>query len=75
MFTMDIAQSDDTDRLLRDLDMLKDEVVEAADEPVRAPDLTLSDLYDLGFGVGVPRGFFAARGYCPREGHHAPPAQ
>ena len=46
MFTMDIAQSNDTDRLLRDLDMLKDEAMEAADEPVRAPDLTLSDLYD-----------------------------
>ena len=38
MFLMDIALSDDDDRLLRDLDMLKDDALEAADEAVRAPD-------------------------------------
>ena len=26
-----------------------------------------------GFGGGGLRGFFAARGYCPREGHPGPP--
>ena len=26
-----------------------------------------------GGGWGVLRGFFGARGYCPREGHPAPP--
>ena len=46
MFLMDIAQSDDADRLLRDLDMLKDDTLEAADEAVRAPDPALPDLCD-----------------------------
>ena len=46
MFLMDIAQSDNADRLLRDLDMLKDDALEAADEAVRAPDPALSDLCD-----------------------------
>ena len=46
MFLMDIAQSDDADRLLRDLDMLKHDALEAADEAVRAPDPALSDLCD-----------------------------
>ena len=46
MFLMDIAQSDDADQLLRDLDMLKDNALEAADEAVRAPDPALSDLCD-----------------------------
>ena len=36
MFLMDIAQSDNADRLLRDLAMLKDDALEAADEAVRA---------------------------------------
>ena len=44
MFLMDIAQSDDADRLLRNLDMLKDDALEAADEAARAPDPALSDL-------------------------------
>ena len=46
MFLMDIAQSDDADRLLWDLDMLKDDALQAADEAVRAPDPALSDLCD-----------------------------
>ena len=46
MFLMDIAQSDDADRLLRDLDRLKDDALEAADEAIRAPDPALSDLCD-----------------------------
>ena len=46
MFLVDIAQSDDTDPLLRDLDMLKDDALEAADEAVWAPDPALSDLCD-----------------------------
>ena len=46
MFLMDIAQSDDADRLLRELDMLKDDALEAADEAIRAPDPALSDLCD-----------------------------
>ena len=43
---MDIAQSDDADRLLRELDMLKDDALEAADEAIRAPDPALADLCD-----------------------------
>ena len=44
MFLMDIAQSDDGDRLLRDLDMLKDDTLAAADKALQAPDPALSDL-------------------------------
>ena len=40
------SQSDDADRLLRNLDMLKDDALEAADAAVRAPDPALSDLCD-----------------------------
>ena len=36
MFLMDIAQSDDADRLLRELDMLKDDALEAADTAIQA---------------------------------------
>ena len=43
---MDIAQSDDADRLLRELDMLKDDALEAADEAIRAPNPALADLCD-----------------------------
>ena len=46
MFLMDIAQSDDTDRLLRELDILKDNALEAADEAIRAPDPALADLWN-----------------------------
>ena len=46
MFLMDIAQCDDADRLLRELDMLKDDTLEAADEAIRAPDPALADLCD-----------------------------
>ena len=46
MFLMDIAQSDDAKRLLRNLDMLKDDALEAADVAVQAPDPALSDLCD-----------------------------
>ena len=46
MFPMDIAQSDDADRLLRELDMLKDDAVEAADEAIRATDPALAVLCD-----------------------------
>ena len=46
MFPMDIAQSDDADRLLRELDMLKDDAPEAADEAIWAPDPALADLCD-----------------------------
>ena len=46
-FVMDIAQSDDVDRLLRDLDMLKDDALKAADEAVRAHDPAQSDLCDV----------------------------
>ena len=46
MFLMDIAHSDDADRLLPSLDMLKDNALEAADTAVRAPDPALSDLCD-----------------------------
>ena len=46
LFVMDIAQSDDTHRLLRELDMLKDDALEAADEAIRGPDPALADLCD-----------------------------
>ena len=46
IFMFDIAQSDDADRLLWDLNMLKDDAVEAANEAVRALDPALSDLCD-----------------------------
>ena len=44
MFLMGVARSHDADPLLRELDMLKDDALEAADEAVRAPDPALSDL-------------------------------
>ena len=46
MFLMEIAQSDDADRLLRELDMLKDDALEAADTAIRATDPALTDLCD-----------------------------
>ena len=46
MFMMEIAQSDDADRLLRELDMLKDDALEAADTAIRATDPALADLCD-----------------------------
>ena len=46
MFLMDIAQSNDADRLLRELDMLKDDALEAADAAIRATDSALADLCD-----------------------------
>ena len=46
LFLMDIAQSDDAERLLRELDMLKDDALEAADEAIRAPNPALADLCD-----------------------------
>ena len=46
MFLMDIAQSDDAHRLLRELDMLKDDALEAADAAIRASDPALADLCD-----------------------------
>ena len=46
LFLMDIAQSEDADRLLRELDMLKDDALEAADEAIRAPDPALANLCD-----------------------------
>ena len=46
MFLMDIAQLEDADRLLRNLDKLKDDTLEVADAAVRAPDPALSDLCD-----------------------------
>ena len=46
MFLMDIAQSDDADSLLRELHMLKDDALEAADEAIQAPDPALADLCD-----------------------------
>ena len=46
MFLIDIAQSDDADRLLRELDMLKDDALEAADAAIRATDPALADLCD-----------------------------
>ena len=46
MFLMDIAESDDADRLLRELDILKDDALEAADTAIRATDPALADLCD-----------------------------
>ena len=46
MFLMEIAQSEDADRLLRELDMLKDDALEAADTATRATDPALADLCD-----------------------------
>ena len=46
MFLMDIAQSDDADRLLRELDMLKDDALEAADTAIQATDPALAALCD-----------------------------
>ena len=46
IFLMDIAQSDDADRLVRELDMLKDDAVEAVDEAIRATDPASADLCD-----------------------------
>ena len=46
MFLMEIAQSDDADRLLRELDMLKDDALEAADTAIRATDPALADSCD-----------------------------
>ena len=46
MFLMDIAQSDNADRLLRELNMLKDDALEAADGAIRAPNPALADLCD-----------------------------
>ena len=46
MFLMDIAQSEDADRLLRELDMLKDDAPEAADTAIQATDPALADLCD-----------------------------
>ena len=43
---MEIAQSNDADRLLRELDMLKDDALEAADTAIRATDPALADLCD-----------------------------
>ena len=46
MFLMEIAQSDDANRLLREQDMLKDDALEAADTAIRATDPALADLCD-----------------------------
>ena len=46
MFLMEIAQTDDADRLLRELDMLKDDALEAANTAIRATDPALADLCD-----------------------------
>ena len=46
MFLMEIAQYEDADRLLRELDMLKDDALEAADTAIRATDPALADLCD-----------------------------
>ena len=46
MFLMDNSQSDDVDRLLRQLDMLKDDALEAADEAIGTLDPALADLCD-----------------------------
>ena len=46
MFLMEIAQSDDADRLLRELDTLKDDALEAADTAIRATDPALANLCD-----------------------------
>ena len=43
---MDIAQCGDADRLLRELDMLKDDALEAAHAAIRATDRALADLWD-----------------------------
>ena len=43
MFLMDIAQCEDADGLLRELDMLKDDTLEAADTAIRATDPALAD--------------------------------
>ena len=46
MFLMEIAQSYDADRLLRELDMLEDDALEDADTAIRATDPALADLCD-----------------------------
>ena len=46
MFRMKSDQSNDADRLLRELDMLKDDALEAADTAIRATDPALADLCD-----------------------------
>ena len=46
IFLMHIAQSCDADSLRRDLDMLKDDALEAANEAVQGPDPALSDVCD-----------------------------
>ena len=46
MFLMDIAHSDDADRLVRELDMLNDAALEAADTSIWATDPALADLCD-----------------------------
>ena len=46
LFLMDIAQSGDADRLLREPDMLKDDALEAADEALRVPDPAPANLCD-----------------------------
>ena len=46
MFLTDIAQSDHADRLLRDLDMFKDDALDGAYEAVRAPNPAVSNLCD-----------------------------
>ena len=46
MFLMEIAQSDDANRLLRERDMLNDDALEAADTAIRATDPALADLCD-----------------------------
>ena len=43
---MDIVQSANTDHLLRDLDLLKDDALKAAATATQAPDCGLSDLCD-----------------------------
>ena len=46
MYLLDIVQSDDADRLLREMDMLKDDALEAADGAIRATDPAVADLCD-----------------------------
>ena len=46
MFLMEIAQSEDADRLLREPDMLKNDAPEAADTAIQATDPALADLCD-----------------------------
>ena len=41
---MDISQSDAADCLLRELDMLRDDALEAADDATWAPDPALADV-------------------------------